>query len=87
VRIELDCALAGDPKVADVIEAMLPAHFEEGGTLANINIVEAERVLAAHENPEAYPDLIVRVTGFTAYFAALSPEFRRQVVDRLLIAR
>ena len=30
-----------------------------------------------------YPDLVVRVTGFTAYFAMLSPEFRKLVVDRV----
>jgi pyruvate-formate lyase len=26
----------------------------------------------------------VRVTGFTAYFALLSPEFRQLVVDRVI---
>ena len=34
--------------------------------------------------PSRHPDLVVRVTGFTAYFASLSPEFRQLVVDRLL---
>ena len=40
--------------------------------------------MKANENPEDYPDLVVRVTGFTAYFASLSPEFRQLVVDRFL---
>ena len=40
--------------------------------------------MKAHENPDLYPDLVVRVTGFTAYFATLSPEFRQLVVDRFL---
>ena len=30
------------------------------------------------------PDPVVRVTGFTAYFASLSPKFRQLVVDRFL---
>ena len=29
-------------------------------------------------------DLVVRVTGFSAYFASLSPEFRQLVVDRII---
>ena len=33
--------------------------------------------------PARFPDLVVRVTGFTAYFATLSPEFRQLVVDRI----
>ena len=38
----------------------------------------------AHQDPSKYPDLIVRVTGFSAYFASLSPEFRQLVVDRII---
>ena len=33
---------------------------------------------------EAHPDLVVRVTGYSAYFRSLSKEYRRQVVDRIL---
>ena len=43
-----------------------------------------QKILAAHANPELYPDLIVRVTGFSAYFTSLSKEFRQLVVDRLI---
>jgi formate C-acetyltransferase len=55
-----------------------------GGTQVNMNIMDADKVLAAHEDPSLYPDLIVRVTGFSAYFASLSKEFRQLVVDRIL---
>ena len=56
-----------------------------GGTLININVLDADKLMKAHENPDAYPDLVVRVTGFTAYFVSLSPEFRQLVVDRFLV--
>jgi formate C-acetyltransferase len=52
----------------------------------NINIINADQILAAHKDPGQYPDLVVRVTGFTAYFCLLSPEFRQLVVDRILQA-
>ena len=52
--------------------------------LVNVNIVDKDQILAANEDPSAYPNLIVRVTGFTAYFSALSPEFRQLVVDRII---
>jgi formate C-acetyltransferase len=54
-----------------------------GNTLLNINIIDAEKILEAHRDPFKYPDLVVRVTGFTAFFAMLSPEFRQLVVDRV----
>ncbi len=58
--------------------------MDQGGTLINVNIVDKDKILAAHADPEKYPDLVVRVTGFTAYFVTLSPEFRQLVVDRML---
>ena len=36
--------------------------------------------------PDLFPDLVVRVTGFSAYFCLLTPEFRKLVVDRILTA-
>ena len=50
----------------------------------NINVLDGQKLLEAHENPDLHPDLVVRVTGFTAYFANLSPDFRQLVVDRFL---
>jgi pyruvate-formate lyase len=47
-------------------------------------VIDRDTLLEAHRDPLRYPDLVVRVTGFTAYFALLSPAFRQLVVDRLL---
>ena len=66
------------------IGAVIESHFEMGGTLININIVDGEKIRAAYKDPSLYPDLVVRVTGFTAYYAALSPEFRKMIVDRIV---
>lgn len=87
IQLELDPGLGRDEGGVEKIAALIRTHFEEGGTLFNINVLDAEKVLAAHEDPSAYPDLIVRVTGFTAYFAALSPAFRQLVVDRIIDER
>ncbi|MDY3864323.1 MAG: glycine radical domain-containing protein, partial [Eubacteriales bacterium] len=62
----------------------IEGHFALGGTLININILDGKTLLEANENPESHPDLVVRVTGFTAYFASLSPQFRQLVVNRFL---
>jgi formate C-acetyltransferase len=55
-----------------------------GGTLINLNCVTPEQLRAAHEDPDSYPDLVIRVTGYSAFFASLSKEYRQQVVDRYL---
>jgi formate C-acetyltransferase len=58
--------------------------FDLGGTQINMNVMDAARVLEAHKDPSKYPDLVVRVTGFSAYSASLSPESRQLVVNRII---
>ncbi len=84
MQIELDPALSKDEGGVDHIANLIKTHFDLGGTQINMNIMDAEKVLEAHEDPSKYPDLVVRVTGFSAYFASLSPEFRQLVVNRIM---
>lgn len=84
MQLELDAGFACDGEAVAKVAALIKTHFDLGGTLFNVNIIDKDTLLAAHKDPWAYPDLIVRVTGFTAYFAALSPAFRQLVVDRIL---
>ena len=69
------------------VEQLIRTHIDMGGTLININVLDGldgEKLLEAHADPKKHPDLVVRVTGFTAYFASLSPAFRQLLVDRFL---
>jgi formate C-acetyltransferase len=84
MQIELDPSLARDDGGVEHVANLISTHMELGGTQVNINIMDKAEVLAAHQNPEKYPDLVVRVTGFSAYFASLSPKFRQLVVDRII---
>ena len=55
-----------------------------GGTLINLNILSEKVLLEAHEDPSTHPDLVVRVTGYSAFFNTLTKDYRQQVVDRFL---
>lgn len=83
-QLEVDLGFADDSAAVEKLMALMDGHFALGGTLININIVDAARILAAHEDPSKDPELVVRVTGFTAYFNSLSREFRELVVKRLI---
>ena len=83
-QLELDLGFVHSDHAVEKLMALMEAHFNLGGTLININIVDADEILDAHAHPERHPDLIVRVTGFSAYFTSLSPAFRQLVVKRLI---
>lgn len=84
--IQSDPGMARGEEAVDKICDDILTLFDQDGTLLNINIINAQQILAANENPDLFPDLVVRVTGFTAYFCLLTPEFRKLVVDRILVA-
>lgn len=84
LQLEFDPKLSEEEGGIDRILQLILEHFRLGGTLININVLDGDKLMAAHENPDLYPDLVVRVTGFTAYFVSLSPRFRQLVVDRFL---
>ncbi|MBT4101017.1 MAG: pyruvate-formate lyase [Gemmatimonadetes bacterium] len=84
LQLDLDSSLAHTIGGIDSVIALIKAHNELGGTLINLNVISKEQLLEAHEDPEAHPDLVVRVTGYSAYFRSLSKEYRQQVVNRIL---
>ena len=47
-----------------------------------LNCTSREELLDAKAHPEKYPDLIVRVTGFSARFTSLSPKWQDEVISR-----
>ncbi len=84
LQLEFDPGVVRSEDGIQKVEQLIQTHFKLGGTQINLNVLDKERLLKAHQNPNIYPDLVVRVTGFSAYFASLSPEFRQLVIDRVL---
>ncbi|WP_419646853.1 pyruvate formate lyase family protein [Victivallis vadensis] len=84
LQLELDASFVNCADPVGRLMALFRTHFKLGGTLINVNIVDAKTLRAAQKEPEKFPDLIVRVTGFTSYFIMLSPEFRDFVIKRII---
>jgi formate C-acetyltransferase len=84
MQLELDPGISGEEGGVEVVCDLIRTHFDLGGTQINLNVMDRAQILEAHEDPSRYPDLIVRVTGFSAYFGSLSKEFRQLVVDRII---
>jgi formate C-acetyltransferase len=84
MQLDLDPGISREQGGLAMVEALVRGHFALGGTQINLNVLDRAKVLEAHRDPSKHPDLVVRVTGFSAYFASLSPEFRQMVVDRMI---
>jgi formate C-acetyltransferase len=84
LQLDMDPGLARGEEGIEKVEALIRGHFRMGGTMINMNVIDKKQILEAHKDPSKYPNLIVRVTGFSAYFASLSKNLRQLVIDRIL---
>ena len=63
-------------------KAYLKSYVENGGTALQINILDAKMLIDAQHHPEKYGNLLVRVTGYNAYFTAIGKELQDELITR-----
>jgi pyruvate formate-lyase/glycerol dehydratase family glycyl radical enzyme len=64
------------------LEDLATTFMKLGGQELQINVVDAATLRAAQADPASYPDLIVRVAGFSAYFTRLSRDVQEEIISR-----
>lgn len=67
-----------------IIKSLFKTYFAQGGCHLMVTVVDKNILEDAVEHPEKYPDLIVRVSGFSAVFVDLSPEIQKELLSRVL---
>jgi trans-4-hydroxy-L-proline dehydratase len=62
--------------------ALLRAYGKVGGTCLQVNVIDAETLRQAQQHPDEYHNLLVRVTGYNAYFTGLGREIQDELIAR-----
>jgi formate C-acetyltransferase len=77
----LPASLKGERGLQTLV-AILKTFVTLGGWYLQIDVVDSEVLRDAQKNPEKYPNLSVRISGWSARFATLSKEWQDMIIQR-----
>ena len=81
-NVKFDSAFLKRTSGIKAVQALMQTYFKRGGMQAQVNSIDPAQLEEARNNPDSNPTLLVRVSGYSAYFTDLSPDMQDEIIKR-----
>ncbi|MBN1363318.1 MAG: hypothetical protein JW976_00800 [Syntrophaceae bacterium] len=81
--ITFNPSILKSPEHKNKFKAFLRGYAQNGGTALQINMLDPDMLRDAQAHPQNYRHLLVRITGYNAYFTSVGRELQNEVIERV----
>ena len=82
LNVRLERSLAASPDKRPKLQSLIRGFFAQGGLQLQPTLIDQQTLKKACENPDAHPELIVRIGGYSEYYNRLSRDLQLEVLKR-----
>ena len=82
LNLRFDPNTLSGPGGDDILPSLVTGFFDSGGMEVQFNVLDHRQLQDDRNNPGKYPDLVVRVAGYCAYFDDLPDSVKKEIISR-----
>ncbi len=84
LNIKFDAKTMAGAHGSRLLQGLIEGYFAQGGLQVQVNVLDPKVLLDARENPEKHKNLLIRISGYSAYFVDLTPDMQDEIIKRTL---
>lgn len=81
----LEMPIGSDQADCEHVTWTIRGFLQAGGSALDLQVLDPEVLKKARKDPEAYPNIVVRVCGFSAYYTSLEEKIQDEILQRVMI--
>lgn len=81
--LRLSAGIRKSPGAVEALMQILRVFVQQKGVYMQIDVIDAETLRQAQKEPDRFPNLVVRISGWSARFATLSREWQDMIINRV----
>lgn len=82
LNARFDCGTLRGKTGRAAFASLLTTYFRRGGMQIQTNVLDPAVLIEARDHPERHPNLLVRISGYSAYFNDLTPAMKDEIIRR-----